>query len=75
MIPSEEEVSRMERFAEATQAIADAFGELMTLSESLEDFRDILKEVARLKLPTGSQMQAIAQHLENLKAVEELAEA
>ena len=74
MIPSEEEVCRLERFAEAMQALAEAAGELTALNESLEEFRDIAKELARLKLPTGSQMQAIAQHLENLQAVEELAE-
>ena len=74
MIPSEEEVTRLERFAEAMQALADAAGELTAQNESLEEFRDTVKELARLKLPTGSQMQAIATHLENLQAIEELAE-
>jgi len=74
LIPTEEEVCRLERFAVAAQSLADACGELTALNESLEDFRDIVKELARLKLPTSSQMQAIATHLENLQAVEELAE-
>ena len=74
MIPSEEEVNRMERYAEAVQALVTAMQELTEQNESLEDFRDILKDLQRLKLPTAGQMQAAEKHLETLQAIEELAE-
>jgi len=70
-----EEVELIERYTEAMQNLAEAVQTITEQNESLEDFRDILKELARIKLPTGSQIQAIAQHLENLQAIEELTEA
>jgi len=68
---TEEDVDRLERYTEAMQNLAEAVQTLTEQNESLEDFRDITKELTRIKLPTGSQMQAIAQHLENLQAIEE----
>lgn len=66
-----EDISLLERYVESAQNLAEAIQTLTEQNESLEDFRDILKELQRLKLPSVGQMQAIAQHLENLQTIEE----
>jgi len=74
MIPSKEELERLEQYVQNMQNLWEVATDLAALNESLEDFRDIMKDLQRLKLPTANQMQAAEKHLENLQAIEELAE-
>jgi|GEM_PF-4962742 len=68
MIPSESEVTRLERYVEAAR-------ELVDLKDDLAECLETVKELQNYPLPTQSQIQAAARHLEELQAIEELAEA
>ena len=68
MIPTEEEVARLERYVEASR-------ELVDLKDELAECLEIVKELKDYPLPTQSQIQATAQHLEDLQAVADLVDA
>ncbi len=68
MIPTEEEVARLERYVEAAR-------ELVDLKDELSECLDTVKELKDYPLPTQSQIQATAQHLEDLQAVADMVDA
>ena len=68
MVPSEEEVARLERCVEAAR-------ELVDLKDELAECLETVKELKDYPLPTQSQIQATARHLEELQAIADMADA